>query len=225
MQEKDQVVKIAIIGANGKMGQCTEEVIRAAKGYSIVAKVGRGDNLDEILKTTKPNIAIELTSHKSVYDNASTIIRNGVHPIIGSSGLTTEEINIFTEECIKRRLGALIIPNFSIGIALITNFTKNLVSFFDDFSLLEFHHAQKQDKPSGTSKHLAKILKVDENQIAAIRSNGFISKQQIYINSKYERILIDHESFDRKSFDLGIKLSIKKVMELNNLVIGLENLI
>ncbi len=225
MKQQDQVTKIAIVGANGKMGKHAEAVINAMPGFSIVAKIHRGDNLDESLKTTKPDIAIELTSNLHVYANASTIIRNGVHPIIGASGLTTDEINTLTKQCEAMHLGGLIIPNFSIGIALIANFAKNLTHFFDDISLVEFHHAQKKDKPSGTTKYIAAIVKTDEQQIASIRSNGFLAKHQLYINSKQERIMIDHESFGRNSFDLGIELSIKKIMQLDTMVIGLENLI
>lgn len=226
MKQKGQVTKIAIVGANGKMGRHADGLISSMPGFSIVARVNRGDNLDKILKTTKPDIAIELTSYVHVYENSSTIIRNGVRPIIGASGISKQkEIDTLTKKCAAKHIGGLIIPNFSVGIALVANFTKSLTAFFDDVSLLEFHHAQKKDKPSGTSKYIAKIAEIDENQIACIRSNGFLAKHQLYINSKYERIVIDHESFGRNSFDLGIELSIKKVMKLDTLVIGIENLI
>jgi 4-hydroxy-tetrahydrodipicolinate reductase len=219
------ILKVAIIGANGKMGSLVSNLISKLEQYKIVATIGRMDSLGSILQDTKPDIAIELTSNLSVFDNTKTIIQNNVRPIIGSSGLTQNEIKHLSVECDNKSLGGLIIPNFSLGIACVNKMSNTLKEHFSDFSIVEYHHRAKKDKPSGTAKHLANILTLDESEIASVRSDDFLAKLQLYVASQYERIIIDHESFDRKSFEPGIILSLKKIMELNKLVIGLENIL
>lgn len=219
------MLKVAIIGANGKMGKVAQEAIALMKNYSVVAKITREDNLESILTSLKPDIAIDLTSHESVQKNSWTIVKSGVKPIIGSSGLSTKEIDDLSKYCHEKKLGGLIIPNFSLAFAFINKVSKDFAKYYDDFSIVEFHHAQKKDKPSGTARYTAEIVGINESQIASVRSNGFLAKQQIYINSDSERIVIDHESFNRNSFLKGIQLSATKVTSLNNLVVGLENIV
>lgn len=221
-QEK---LKIAIIGANGKMGKLASTVIESMDNCIIVARVNRLDNLNEILKTTKPDIAIELTTHQSVLNNSRIIINNQVFPIIGASGLKQSDIQELAALCISNNVGGLVAPNFSLGMALICKFTKELRKYYDDFSIIEYHHAQKKDKPSGTARYTAELLGLAEEKVASIRSDGFVAKQQLYTFGAGERILIDHESFDRNSFAKGIVLGINKVMQLKHLVTGLENII
>ena len=217
--------KVAIIGANGKMGKIAEEAIKLTHDFSVVARVGRNDNLESVLSSLKPDIALDLTSHESVKQNSWTIVKSGVHPIIGASGLSMKDMDDLVSYCHEKKLGGLVIPNFSIAFAFINKVTKEFSQYYDDISIVEFHHAQKKDKPSGTARYTAEIAGVDENQIASIRSNGFLAKQQIYINSDCERIVIDHESFNRNSFIKGIQLSLNKVMKLNGMLVGLENII
>lgn len=218
-------IKVAIVGANGKMGIIATDVVNQLPGYKIVAKVGRTDDLDKILKLTNPDIAIELTSNISVLKNTQIIIKNKVRPIVGSSGLTSIEMQNLAMECDEIKLGGLILPNFSLGVACLNKIAGTLKDHFSDFSILEYHHRAKKDKPSGTARHMAQLLDVKEDEIASIRSDGFIAKLQLYANSPFERIMLDHESFDRKSFAPGIILSLKKIMELKQLIIGLENII
>ncbi len=225
MNDKTTQVKIAVIGSNGKMGALANSVVESMENCALVAKINRNDNLDEVLKATRPDIAIELTSHESVLRNSHTIINNGIYPIIGSSGLKPLDIEELSSLCTRNNVGGIVAPNFSVGMALISKLSKDLKQYYNEFSIIEFHHAQKKDKPSGTARYTAEILGVKEEDICSIRSNGFVAKQQLYISSEGERILIDHESFDRTSFSKGISLCINKVMTLNNLILGLENIL
>lgn len=218
-------IKIAIIGYKGKMGTLATELMSKQDNYTVVAKIGSSDNLDGILKNTQPDIAIELTSNKSVLENSQIIIDNHIRPVIGSSGLNQNEIDLLMAKCKMRNLGGLILPNFSLGVACLNKTALSLKEYFNDFSILEYHHRAKKDKPSGTARHIAHLLGNSEEEIAAIRSDGFVAKLQLYVNTPYERIMLDHESFDRKSFEPGILLSVIKVMELKELVVGLENII
>lgn len=221
----NNTIKVAIIGSNGKMGQLANLVIDKMPNCSIVARVSRQDDLDAVLKSQKPDIAIELTSHESVFNNTQTIIANKVHPIVGSSGLKQSDIEMLTLLCSKNKIGGIIAPNFSLGMALINKAAKDLKQYYDEFSIIEFHHAAKKDKPSGTARYTSQLLGLDEEKICSIRSNGFVAKQQLYISAPGERILIDHESFDRISYSSGIALCVNKAMHLNQLVMGLENIL
>lgn len=221
----DKKIKVAIIGANGKMGQLANSVISSMPNFLVVALVNRQDNLDDVLKATGPDIAIELTAYDSVFANARTIIANGVYPVIGASGLKPAEVEILSALCIKNKIGGIIAPNFSVGMALISKFARELKQYYHEFSIIEFHHAQKKDKPSGTARYIAEILGTQEEDICSIRSDGFVAKQQIYVSAAGERILIEQESFDRTSFSQGIALCVNKVMDLDHLVVGLENIL
>src|SRR6185437_9426011 len=214
----ERIIKVAIIGSNGKMGQLANIVVESMPNCSIVARINRHDDLDAVLKSTKPDIAIELTSHESVRANAHTIITNNVCPIIGSSGLKPADIEALSLLCTNNKMGGVIAPNFSVGMALISKMAKDLKQYYDEFSIVEFHHAAKKDKPSGTARYTSQLLGVDEKDICSIRSNGFVAKQQLYVSSPGERILIDHENFDRSSFSKGISLCVNKVLSLDNLV-------
>jgi 4-hydroxy-tetrahydrodipicolinate reductase len=221
----EKTIKAAIIGSNGKMGQLANQVTQSMPNCSIVAQITRHDDLDAVLKLTKPDIAIELTSHESVFHNTQTIITNRVFPIIGSSGLKHEDIETLSLLCSDHKIGGIIAPNFSLGMALISKMAKELKQYYDEFSIIEFHHAAKKDKPSGTARYTSQLLGTNEQDICSVRSNGFVSKQQLYVSSPGERILIDHENFDRNSFAKGISLCINKVLSLDSLVVGLENIL
>ncbi len=221
----EKIIKIAIIGSNGKMGQLANQVVESMPNCSIVARISRHDDLNAVLKSAKPDVAIELTSHESVFANAHIIISHKVYPIIGSSGLKPADIETLSLLCANNKIGGIIAPNFSLGMALISKMAKNLKQYYDEFSIVEFHHAAKKDKPSGTARYTSQLLGLDEKDICSIRSDGFVAKQQLYVSSPGERILIDHENFDRSSFSKGISLCVNKVLSLDNLVVGLENIL
>ncbi|HLX55192.1 MAG TPA: dihydrodipicolinate reductase C-terminal domain-containing protein [Aquella sp.] len=221
----EKIIKVAIIGSNGRMGQLANQVVESMPNCSIVAKITRHDDLGAVLKSAKPDVAIELTSHESVFANARTIITNKVYPIIGSSGLTHANIESLSLLCNNNKIGGIIAPNFSLGIAVISKMAKDLKQYYDEFSIIEFHHAAKKDKPSGTARYTSQLLGAKEQDICSIRSNGFVAKQQVYVSSPGERILIDHENFDRNSFAKGISLCVNKVLNLDSLVVGLENIL
>jgi 4-hydroxy-tetrahydrodipicolinate reductase len=218
-------MKVAIVGAKGKMGVLADEALSAMPSVTEMIRIYSGDDLAQILKTTKPDIAIELTSHLSVESNAWCIINNGVKPLIGASGLTKVQIEEMSRHCSEHKLGALVIPNFSLGVAYMTKLTAMMSRHFKDISIVEFHHAQKKDKPSGTATYTANLVGISPETVASVRSPGFLAKQQVYINTEYERLIIDHESFSRQSFLQGIQLCVETLAGLSLMVTGLENIL
>jgi 4-hydroxy-tetrahydrodipicolinate reductase len=225
MQQKLQQITVAIIGSNGKMGKLVDAIIQKQANAKIVARITEKDDLNSILQLTQPDVALEFRSNLSVFTNAATIIKHNVRPIIGSSGLNIAQINQLQDMCQSKSLGGLVIPNFSLGMALLSNFSRTLKEYYNNFSLIEYHHQHKNDKPSGTAKYLANILNCNEAEIGSIRSSGFKAKQQIYVSAAGERIILDHEVFDNSCYEAGILLALNKVVGLNQLIIGLENIL
>ncbi|MBI1274062.1 MAG: hypothetical protein GC131_08270 [Alphaproteobacteria bacterium] len=219
------MTKIAIIGARGKMGQLATEAVGGMAGCSVVASVGRGDDLQKVLAATKPDIAIEVSSHLSVKENSLAIIKAGVRPIIGASGLVQSDIEELAALCSEKKLGGVVAPNFSVGMACFNKLARDLGRYFKDISIVEYHHAGKKDKPSGTARYTAGIAGLDPAAIASVRGDGFLAKQQLYASTPDERIVIDHESFSRRSFIAGIVLCAEKAMKLDRLVVGMEHLL
>ncbi|HEX5797680.1 MAG TPA: dihydrodipicolinate reductase C-terminal domain-containing protein [Candidatus Saccharimonadales bacterium] len=220
------MIKVVVVGAKGRMGQIAVEVMNAAEGFEVVGEVDKDEDLDAILKQTTPDIAIEFSGSEAVKENSWTIVNNSVRPVIGSSGLSQAEIEELEKFCKEKGLGGILVPNFSLGMALSNKFAKELSRYFKDISIIEFHHTKKQDKPSGTARNTAQAVGIDESLIASVRSGAFVAKQQMFFARDGERVVIDHETFNRKdSFGGGILLSCQKVMGLSELVVGLEKIL
>lgn len=207
-------MKVAIIGAKGKMGAIATNV--AIKlGYSVVA-VERHHNLSEIIKNESPDFAIEFSGER-VKENCRTLLKRGVPTIIGSSGLSEADIEEFRQIC-EAKVGCIVAPNFSLGMMLCMRAVENMRPYFPHASIIEFHHSKKKDKPSGTAKFLAQRIGVEEKEIASVRSDAFMAKQQVYLGKEGERVVVDHESFSRDSFSGGIEIAYKKILAQKALV-------
>jgi 4-hydroxy-tetrahydrodipicolinate reductase len=218
-------VKVAIIGYQGKMGALATAMLANLPAYQLVARIGSKDNLSEILAETMPDLALELTSSVSVLHNVNILINHGIKTIVGSSGLLTADIDTIASICARKQLGCLIVPNFSLGMALMCKFLHDIAKYYTDCAITEFHHCSKQDKPSGTARHLAHITNTREQDICSHRRPNVVAKHQLYINTEHERLIIDHESFSRTSFIAGMQLALAKIMPMTQLIVGLENIL
>ncbi len=242
--------KILITGANGKMGLQTQEAIKENSAlFELAACIGRDTQLKDAINKYQPKIVIDFTNADAVYNNIKTIIECGVHPIIGSSGLTKDQIVSMQKECSQKKLGGIIAPNFSIGAILMMKYAKEAAKYFSDVEIIEMHHAGKLDSPSGTAVKTAELIAsnikpsttVNENakeslanargakyeniQIHSIRMPGCIANQDVIFGAPGETLTFSHKTIDRKCFMSGVILACKKVLELDSLVYGLENII
>ena len=215
--------RVALIGSNGKMGKICLEEINNHKNLEIVAKINRDDDLDKVLSETNPDLAIEFTSSKSVYNNVKIILKHKIKTIVGTSGLLSNQIDEISNICKLDKIGTLIIPNFSLGMALITKISYDFSKYYKDTFIVEYHHTKKVDSISGTATHCSKIL--NTTNILSIRSDNFVAKHQINIAGDGERIILDHETFDRQSFKKGLGITLEKVFDLDHLIVGLENIL
>lgn len=241
-------VRVIVNGAQGKMGSLACETIQAHPGFALVGSLTRFDDLAQAITVSKADIVIDLTRADSVYENTLTIINSGAHPVIGTSGLLDEQIQVLKERCDLQKLGGLIVPNFSLGAVLMMNFAAQAARFLTEAEIIETHHQQKLDAPSGTAiktaEMIAKARKEYSNKLAlrelvpgarggshhgvpihSLRLPGFIAHQQVIFGSHGESLTITHNSIDRASFMPGVVLACQKVQKLDTLYYGLETLL
>jgi 4-hydroxy-tetrahydrodipicolinate reductase len=241
-------VKVIVNGAQGKMGFLACDILKAHEEFDLVGELTRHDNLADCIKKTKADIVVELTRADCVYDNSQTIISHGARPVIGASGLTQAHISELTMLCDTAQLGGIIAPNFSIGAVLMMLFASKAAKYLPEVEIIEMHHPQKFDAPSGTALKTAEMIATargsdrksinhDELQqgvrggsyhdinIHSVRLPGILAHQQVIFGSVGETLTLTHNSLDRECFMPGIILACQKVMQLKTLVYGLEHLL
>jgi len=241
-------ISVIVNGANGKMGAMACQAIQQHPDFRLVAQLGRNDCLSETIVKTQAAIVVDLTRADCVYENARTIIQNNAHPVIGTSGLVDKQIEVLRRACDEKQLGGIIVPNFSIGAILMMRFAAEAARFLPEVEIIEAHHQQKLDAPSGTAvktaEMIAKARQSKKNQLAikelypgargaiymdvnmhSLRLPGVLAHQQVIFGNTGETLSITHNSIDRSSFMPGLLLACQRVQQLNTLYYGLEHLI
>ena len=246
------MIKVIINGARGHMGQCAQTYLAQQNDIQVVAGGNRGDDISHLINEHNADIVVELTTPEAVFDNAFAIIASGARPVIGTTGLTTEQIATLEVACSKQKLGGIIAPNFSIGAVLMMHFAAQAATYLPAVEIIESHHDKKQDAPSGTAVKTAQMLREKREQanlttpvdstiveqypgarggncegiaIHSLRLPGFLAKQEVIFGNTGETLSICHNTIDRQAFMPGIALSCRKVMALSGLVYGLESLL
>ena len=219
---------ILINGAFGRMGQLACATIEKCPEFTLIAKTGRDDNLDQALKTHHPDIVIDLTNAECVWENARILMRHRAQFIIGTSGLKKEQIDALIQQSIEKKLGGLIIPNFSIGAVLQMRCAEQIARFFPKAEIIEAHHEKKLDAPSGTA--LATAAKIDhvrapsscKTPIHSVRLPGLVAKQEVLFGAEAETLSIVHNVLNRDAYMPGLMLACQKVTTFDRMYYGLE---
>lgn len=263
-------IKVAIAGARGRMGSEALKAMLETSDMKIIAILdykydgqflNEGEvndqsigvpiftTLDSMVTFEKPDVLVDLTDPEAVYKNVSKALALGIRPVIGTSGLTKENIGDLSLLAEKMKLGAIIAPNFSIGAVLMMKFSAMAARYLIDVEILEMHHDKKVDAPSGTAVKTADMIKevrakhhqghpdekelqvgargadVEGMKIHSIRLPGLLAHQEVLLGGTGELLTIRHDSFNRSCFMPGILMSIRKVMEKEKLYYGLENIL
>lgn len=241
-------LRIIVNGAQGRMGQEAVRAIKANEELLLVGEGLRGTDLTALIHQTQANVVVDFTNAEVVYENTLAIIQAGVHPVIGTTGLQSKELQTLQEMCAEKKLGGIIAPNFSIGAALMMHFVKEAAHYFSHVEIIEMHHDGKLDAPSGTAIKTAALIQ--ENRISqptplackeiipgsrgasehgvpihAVRLPGLVAHQQVIFGSIAETLTIKHDTINRACFMPGLLLACKQVISLSALVYGLEHLI
>lgn len=261
-------IKVFVAGAGGKMGQ---EVVRTILNQDDLVLVGAADSkfqgmdigqvlgttrvgvdisgiLDaEILKDSKTDVLVDFTNPMAVIKNAKVAMSAGVVPVIGTTGVDEEELVEMRETVEKTGVGAFIAPNFALGAVLMMRFAREAAKYFPHVEILEMHHDQKLDAPSGTALKTAEwIAQVREPMkqgnpneyekitgargadlgglhIHSVRLPGLIAHQEVIFGGVGQALTIRHDAFSRETYMSGVMLAIRKSADLTELVVGLEN--
>ena len=269
-------IPVVVNGAAGKMGREVIKAVSAASDMTLIGAIDSnpayiGQDVGEVagcgpveipilndLQATlvlatqekTQGVMVDFTHPSSVYDNVRSAIAYGVRPVVGTTGLTPEQIQDLADFAEKASTGCLIIPNFSIGMALLQQAAVQASQYFDHVEIIELHHNQKADAPSGTAIQTAQQLAglgktfnppmveetekltgargsvADDNiRIHSVRLPGFIAHQEVIFGAPGQIYTLRHDTTDRSSFMPGVLLAIRKITQLKSLFYGLEKIL
>lgn len=256
------MIRVGVIGALGKMGQEVIKALTHADDIELVAAVDvngidrpvyqevriMGD-LKSAIEITKPDIMVDFTQPKSVYENAIICLNNGVKPVIGTTGLTDEQIAELEKLTKEKGLGCFIAPNFTTGAILMMRFAQMAAKYFDNAEIIELHHNQKKDAPSGTAIKTALMMSEEKStfekdnceevetiqgsrggksysdiRIHSVRMPGYIASQEVIFGASGQIFKIRHDSMDRQCYMAGVLLAVKHTSSNNEFIYGLEKI-
>lgn len=241
-------VSVIVNGAFGNMGALACKTLNQHSEFNVVAQCGRDDDLAAVIKDSNADVVLDLTSAQSVKENCRIILAQGLRMVIGSSGLNTQDIQDLSELCEQQSIGALIVPNFSMGALLMMHFASLAAKLLPEAEIIEAHHPGKVDAPSGTAIKTAQMInqaratkpqpwsgevlvsgargaEVEGIPVHSMRLPGVVARQSVVFGNQGETLTISHDSIDRQSFMPGVVYSCQQVMHLNRLVYGLESLL
>lgn len=214
-------IKVGVLGAAGRMGSTVCDAVESDGDLQLVARVDEDDSL-EVLVDAGAEVAVDFTTPGVVKDNVLFCLDNGIHAVVGTTGLSEEDL-----EEIRSRTGtanAFVAPNFALGAVLMMQFAAQASRFYEHAEIIERHHEKKLDAPSGTALRTASLME-GEPEIHSVRLPGLVAHQEVQLGAPGETLTIKHDSIDRVSFMPGVVLAVKKVGSLDGLTIGLEHLL
>lgn len=242
-------MRVAVLGAKGKVGSAMVAGVRAADDLTLSAEVDAGDSLDRLTESGTETV-IDFTHPDVVMGNLEFLIRNRIHAVVGTTGFTAERLDqVRSWLADSPETSVLIAPNFAIGAVLSMHFAQQAARFFDSVEVIELHHPHKADAPSGTATRTAKLIAearkglppspdatttglpgargadVDGVRVHAVRLAGLVAHQEILFGTEGETLTIRHDSLDRTSFVPGVLLAVRRVAERPGLTVGLEPLL
>ncbi len=248
------MINVAVCGSNGKMGK---EVVRAVNEDSelnLVAQIdivdGEYSSIENASKAQKIDVLVDFTQPKSIYENAQYCLNNEINIVIGTTGLSDEQIANLKSLSEKNKVSCLIAPNFSTGAVLMMMFAKQAAKYFDNAEIIELHHNQKKDAPSGTAVKTALMMSeaseksfvtgncpetetikgarggisYSDIHIHSVRMPGYIASQEVLFGSSGQTFKIRHDSMNRECYMPGVLMAVKHVVKQPEFIYGLENI-
>ena len=239
-------MRVGVLGAKGKVGATMVQAVEAADDLMFTAGVDAGDPLS-LLTESQTEVVIDFTHPDVVMDNLNYLIDNGIHAVVGTTGFTDQRVQQVRTWLEKSPTTAVLIaPNFAIGAVLSMHFAKQAARFFESAEVIELHHPQKADAPSGTAARTARLIAearkglppnpdatstglegargadVDGIPVHSVRLAGLVAHQEVLFGTQGETLTIRHDSIDRTSFVPGVLLAVRTVGEHPGLTVGLE---
>ncbi|MFD8015645.1 4-hydroxy-tetrahydrodipicolinate reductase [Streptomyces sp. NPDC059762] len=242
-------LRVAVLGARGRIGSAAVKAVEAAEDMELVAALGRGDKL-ETLAEAGAQVVVELTTPDSVMANLEYCVGHGIHAVVGTTGWTEDRLaRLNGWLAASPETGVLIAPNFSIGAVLTMKFAQIAAPYFESVEVIELHHPNKVDAPSGTATRTAQLIAearaeaglgaqpdatataldgargadVDGVPVHAVRLRGLLAHQEVLLGGEGETLTVRHDSLHHSSFMPGVLLGARRVVSTPGLTFGLEH--
>ncbi|MGG5172170.1 4-hydroxy-tetrahydrodipicolinate reductase [Pseudarthrobacter sp. J1738] len=243
-----KTISVALLGASGRMGAEAVKAIEAAPDLNLVASLGRNDSLESILASGATHV-VDLTVPESTEANVRFAVEHGLHAVVGTTGWDAKRCDALRELLAEHpETGVLIAPNFALGSVLASAFAAKAAQYFESVEVIELHHPNKVDAPSGTAVRTAQLVaaaraeagvakspdattsdpdgargaEVDGIRVHSVRLRGLVAHQEVLLGSAGEQLTIRHDSFDRASFMPGVLLGLREVAAHPGLTVGLD---
>ena len=242
------MIKVAVIGARGRMGSEVVKAVNEAKDLELVAQLDLGDSLDALLASGAV-VAVDFTTPDSVMANLEFLISHNINAVVGTTGFDDARIAKIKSLLANSKSGVLIAPNFAIGAVLMMEFATKAAKYFESAEIIELHHPNKVDAPSGTASRTAELMSASRKEAGlpvmpdatttslagargatvgdipghSVRVRGLVAHQEVLLGGIGETLSIRHDSIDRVGFMPGVLLGVRKVVTHPGLTFGLEN--
>src|SRR5262245_16571981 len=242
-------IRVAVLGAAGRMGTEVRRAVDEAPDMTLVASIDVDDHLS-LLTDNAAQVAVDFTHPDAVMGSLERCIGEGIHAVVGTTGFDDDRL-----DTVRRWLssapgiGVLIAPNFGIGAVLMMRFAAQAARFFESAEIIELHHPNKVDAPSGTARRTAELIAasraaaaldpmpdatttslagargatVVEVPVHAVRLRGLVAHQEVLLGGQGEILTIRHDSLDRSSFMPGVLVGIRRIRSAPGLTVGLEH--
>jgi 4-hydroxy-tetrahydrodipicolinate reductase len=241
-------MKVGVLGARGKVGTEVCKAVQAADDLELVAAVDADDTIDELV-TAGAEAVVDFTHPDVVMDNLEFCIDHGIHAVVGTTGFDDARLGqLHTWLAGSPETGVLVAPNFSIGAILMMRFAAEAAPFYESVEIVELHHPDKADAPSGTATRTAHLVAaarrkagagpipdatssglegargadVDGIRVHGLRIRGLVAHQEVILGGLGETLTIRHDSLDRVSFTPGVLLGLRTIATRPGLTVGLE---
>ena len=242
-----------MLGARGKVGREVVSAVEAAADLELVARVDTGPDDDALegLPATGAEVVVDFTHPDVVMDSLELCVRHGISAVVGTTGFDADRLDRVRGWLQGSRTGVLVAPNFSIGAVLMMRFAAEAAGFYESVEIVELHHPDKADAPSGTARRTASLVAaarreagagpvpdatstgldgargadVEGVRVHAVRARGLVAHQEVILGGAGETLTIRHDSLDRVSFVPGVLLGVRRVRDTPGLTVGLEGLL
>ncbi|ASY16138.1 4-hydroxy-tetrahydrodipicolinate reductase [Candidatus Planktophila sulfonica] len=242
------MIKVGVLGARGRMGSEVVKAVTDATDLELVAALDLGDSLDALV-ANGAQVVVDFTTPDSVMANLEFLIANNINAVIGTTGFDDARIAKIKSLLASSKSGVLIAPNFAIGAVLMMEFATKAAKYFESAEIIELHHPNKVDAPSGTAARTAELMAksrkeaglapmpdatstsldgargatVGDIPVHSVRLRGLVAHQEVLLGGIGETLTIRHDSIDRVGFMPGVLLGVRQVVTHPGLTFGLEN--
>lgn len=242
------MIKVGVLGARGRMGAEVVKAVTDAPDLELVAALDLGDSLDELV-SNGAQVVVDFTTPDSVMANLEFLIAKNIHAVVGTTGFDDARITKIKALLTSSKSGVLIAPNFAIGAVLMMEFATKAAKYFESAEIIELHHPNKVDAPSGTAARTAELMSksrkeaglasmpdatstsldgargatVGDVPVHSVRLRGLVAHQEVLLGGIGETLSIRHDSIDRVGFMPGVLLGVRQVVTHPGLTFGLEN--